>query len=136
VVSKNTVGFTGGSIPLYTVVTGASTVTSYTDQRAWVTPPFINSSGSTAVTTADVDLTAAANADKARCAYLTTTGALTANRNVIVPNNWQGTVFCSNSGAFTTTFKTTPGTGVVVAQGKRAVLVADSTNVVRVTPDV
>ena len=35
VVSKNTTGFTAGSIPLYTVVTGASSVLSYTDQRAY-----------------------------------------------------------------------------------------------------
>ncbi len=93
------------------------------------------SNGSIAVTSADVDLTAPANADKARCSYLTTTGALTGNRNVIVPNSWQATVFCNNSGAFTTTFKTAAGTGIVVAQGKRAILVADGTNVVRVTPD-
>ncbi|EXI85743.1 MAG: hypothetical protein AW12_02221 [Candidatus Accumulibacter sp. BA-94] len=135
VVSKNTVGFTGGSIPLYTVVTGASSVTSYTDNRAWVTPAYLPSNGSVAVTAADVDLTIPANADKTRCSYVTTTGALTANRNVIVPNSWQAVVFCNNSGAFTTTFKTAAGSGVVVAQGKRAVLVADGTNVVRVTPD-
>jgi hypothetical protein len=131
VVSKNTTGFTPGSIPLYTAVTGASTVTSYTDQRAWVQPEHITSSVSVAVTAADVTLTA----DQVRCSYLTTNGVLTANRNVIVPNNWQGTVFCNNSGAFTTTFKTAGGSGVVVAQGKRAILLADGTNVVRVTPD-
>ena len=34
VVSTNTTGFTAGRIPLYTVVTGASGVTSYTDNRA------------------------------------------------------------------------------------------------------
>jgi len=135
VVSKNTVGFTGGSIPLYTVVTGASSVTSYTDNRAWVAPAYLPSNGSVAVTTADVDLTAPANADKARCSYLKTTGALTGNRNVIVPNSWQAVVFCNNSGAFTTTFKTAAGSGVVVAQGKRAVLVTDGVNVVRITPD-
>lgn len=33
-VSFNTTAFTAGSIPLYTVVTGASTITSYTDHRA------------------------------------------------------------------------------------------------------
>jgi hypothetical protein len=33
VVSANTAGFTGGRTALYTVVTGAATVTSYTDQR-------------------------------------------------------------------------------------------------------
>ena len=131
VVSKNTSAFTPGSIPLYTVVTGSASVTSYTDKRAWVQPEHITSAASVAVTTADVTL----NDAQARCSYLTTTGALTANRNVIVPNNWQGTVFCNNSGAFTTTFKTLAGTGVVVGQGKRAILLADGTNVVRVTPD-
>ena len=135
VVSRNTVGFSGGSIPLYTAVTGASSVTSYTDQRAWVAPAYLPSNGSIAVTTADVDLTAPANTDKARCSYLTTTGALTANRNVIVPNSWQAVVFCNNSGGFTTTFKTAVGSGVVVVQGKRALLLADGSNVVRVTPD-
>ncbi len=103
--------------------------------RAWVAPGCLPSNDSVAVTAADVDLTAPANADKARCAYLTPTGALTANRNVIVPNGWQGTVFCNNSGAFTTTFKTAARGGVVVAQGKRAMLLADGTKVVRVTPD-
>lgn len=132
VVSKNTTAFTPGSIPLYTVVTGASSVTSYTDQRAWVQPEHLTSMTSVSVTTADVTL----NDAQSRCSYLTTTGALTANRNVIVPNNWQGTVFCNNSGAFTTTFKTAAGSGVVVAQGKRAILIADGTNVVRITSDV
>jgi len=131
VVSKNTTGFTPGSIPLYTVVTGASTVTSYTDQRAWVQPEHITSAASVAVTGADVTLSDA----QARCSYLTTTGVLSGNRNVIVPNNWQGVVFCSNTGPFTTTFKTSGGSGVVVAQGKRAILLADGTNVVRVTAD-
>jgi hypothetical protein len=35
-VSANTTAFTAGSIPLYTVVTGASTITSYTDHRGFV----------------------------------------------------------------------------------------------------
>jgi hypothetical protein len=119
VVSKNAVGFTGGSIPHYTVVTGAALVTSYTDNRGWVAPAYLPSNGSVAVTAADVDLTVAANADTARCSYLTTTGFLTANRNVIVPNSWQAIVFCNNSGAFTTTFKTAAGAGVVVAREAR-----------------
>ena len=131
VVSKNTTAFTPGSIPLYTIVTGASTVTSYTDQRAWVQPEHVTSAVSVAVTGADVTLSQA----QAACSYLTTTGILTGNRNVIVPNNWQGAVYCSNTGAFTTTFKTSAGSGVVVAQTKRAILLADGTNVVRITAD-
>lgn len=131
VVSKNTTGFTAGAIPLYTIVTGASSVTSYTDNRAWVQPSHITSKASVAVTAADVTLTQA----QAACRYLTTTGILTGNRNVIVPNDWEGVVFCNNTGAFTTTFKTSGGSGVVVAQGKRAILQADGTNVVRITAD-
>lgn len=131
VVSKNTTGFTAGSLPLYLAVTGSSTVTSYTDYRAFYQPRDMTSKASQAVTTADVTLTA----DQARCKYLTTTGTLTGNRNVIVPNDWEGVVYCNNSGAFTTTFKTSGGTGIVVAQGKRAILFADGTNVVRVTAD-
>lgn len=132
VVSKNTTGFTAGSIPLYLVVTGASTVTSYTDNRAWVTPQHLTSKVSVAVTGADVTLTQA----QAAARYLTTTGVLTGNRNVIVPNDWEGVVYCNNTGAFTTTFKTSGGSGIVVAQTKRACLLADGTNVVRVTADV
>lgn len=132
VVSNNTTAFTPGQIPLYTIVTDASSVTSYTDQRAWVDPRHITSLASVAVTGSDVTLTAA----QARCRYLTTTGVLTGNRSVIVPNNWEGIVFCNNTGAFTTTVKTAAGSGVVVAQGKRALLLADGTNVVRITADV
>lgn len=131
VVSKNTTGFTPGAIPLYTVITGASTVTSYTDHRAWATPAHITSRASVTVTTADVTLTQA----QAACRSLTINGVLTGNRNIIVPNDWEGIVFCNNTGAFTTTIKTAAGTGIVVGQTKRAHLLADGTNVARVGPD-
>ena len=131
-VTKNTTGFTPGRIPLYTAVTNATTITSYTDCRGQWQPLHIPSKTSVAVTAADVTLTQA----QAACGYLTTTGILTGNRNVIVPNDWEGIVYCSNTGAFTTTFKTSGGSGVVVAQTKRAILLADGTNVVRVTADV
>ena len=132
VVSKNTTAFTPGAIPIYAIVTGASSVTSYTDNRAWVQPAHVTSKTSVALTAADVTLTQA----QAACGYLTTTGILTGNRNVIVPNDWEGLVYCNNTGAFTTTFKTSGGSGVVVAQTKRAHLMADGTNVVRITADV
>lgn len=91
----------------------------------------VNDTTSVTVTTADVTISGHASAAR----YLTTTGALTGNRNVIIPTNWEGVVFCNNTGAFTTTIKTAAGTGVVVAQGKRAYLIGDGTNIVRVTPD-
>jgi hypothetical protein len=131
VLSKNTTGFTAGSIPLYTAVVGTTSVSSWIDYRAWAQPQHITSKASVAVTTADVTLTQA----QAACRYLTITGVLTGNRNVIVPAEWEGIVYCSNSGAYTTTIKTSAGAGIVVAQTKRALLLADGTDVVRVTAD-
>jgi hypothetical protein len=130
VVSKNTTGFTAGSIPLYSVVTGTATVTSYVDYRAWVDPAYLTHQVSFAVTTADVTLTAA----QARAHYLTTTGALTGNRSVILPNNGAWLIYCNNTGDYTTTFKTSAGTGVVIPQGTRAMIFADGTNVVLAEP--
>jgi hypothetical protein len=65
------------------------------------------------------------------------TGALTANISVIVPLGSGGLyiVYNNTSGAFTLTVKGATGTGVAVGQGKRAILYADGTNVVRVTAD-
>jgi hypothetical protein len=45
-VTVNTTGFTSGKIPLYLVVTGATTVTSYTDERSYA-PASLLASGST-----------------------------------------------------------------------------------------
>lgn len=132
VVSKNTTGFTAGSIPLYTVVTGSATVSSYTDNRAWVQPTYQVNQTSITVTTADVTITDA----QARCDYLTINGLLTGNRAVIVPDYWHGEVYCNNTGAYTTTVKTSGGSGVVVGQAKRCILRADGSVVVRITADV
>lgn len=134
VVSKNVTAFTPGSIPLYTAVTNATTVTSYTDYRAWAQPLHVTSKKSVSVTASNVTL----SAEQAACRYLTTTGALTGNRDVIVPNDWEGIVYNTNTdtgGPWTTTFKTSGGAGIVVAKTKRAHLFADGTDVVRITAD-
>lgn len=59
------------------------------------------------------------------------TGALTGNRDVIVPSSptrsW--VVFNDTTGAFTLTVKTASGTGVLVPQGKREIVYCDGTNV-------
>lgn len=126
VVSDNTTGFTAGSIPLYTAVTDGSSITSYIDYRAWIDPAYLTHQVSFAVTSGDVTLTAA----QARARYLTSTGALTGNRSVILPNNGFWMIYCNNTGLYTTTFKTAAGTGVVIPQGTRALVFADGTNVV------
>jgi hypothetical protein len=129
--SVNTTGYTPGRIPLYRVVTGVSSITSYNDDRAPWRPSYIVHEVTFAVTTADVTLTAA----QARGRRLTTTGTLTGNRNVIVPDSGEWIVFNNCGGAFTLTVKTSGGSGIVVGAAKHAILYADGTNVVRVTAD-
>jgi len=131
VVSKNTTGFTAGSIPLYQIVAGASTITSYTDYR--LQAPQITGLLAKAMTDANTTLTAA----EARNNILQFTGTLTAQRNIVVPlPTQQWTVFNNTTGGFGLQFIGATGTGIVVAAGKRAILYADGTNVVRVTADV
>ena len=136
VVSKNTTAFTPGSIPLYTAVTGASSVTSYTDVRAWVQPSGV--AGRLArVMASDANITltqAEANTD---ILQITSSVSLTVTRNVVVPlAPQQWTVYNGTTGAQSLQFIGSSGTGITVANGKRAILYADGTNVVRVTSDV
>lgn len=131
VVSKNTTGFTAGQIPLYTIVTGASTVTSYTDHRTTWMP--LTGKLVKAMADANQTLTAA----EARNQIIETTGALTALRDILVPlGAQQWTVFANVSGGFGVRVIGATGTGVTVADGKRAIVYADGTNIVRVTADV
>lgn len=61
------------------------------------------------------------------------TGALTGSISVIVPaSDSVYHIFNNTSGAFTLTVKTSAGTGVIVPQGSKTILYADSTNVVGV----
>jgi len=131
-VNANTTAFTAGRVPLYTVVTGASTITSYTDQRCWGAPQnprvTVNVAGA-----ANVTLTAA----QARATIIECTGTLTGNIQVIVPLNPDEWAFYNGtSGAFTLTVIGASGTGIAIGQGKRARIYSDGTNVVRETSDV
>jgi hypothetical protein len=72
--------------------------------------------------------------------YITLSGALTANVNVIAPAaagdagvSWL--IYNNTSGAFTLTFKNSTGTGVAIAQGKRALIIWDGTNMVSYPSD-
>lgn len=130
VVSRNTTGFTAGSIPLYTVVTGASTVTSYTDHRT----PWYPIAGRLVKAMANANQTL--SAAEARNTILECTGALTALRDLVVPlGAQQWTVFANVTGGFGVRVIGATGTGITIADGKRAIVYADGTNVVRVTPD-
>lgn len=131
VVSSNTSGFTAGRIPLYLVVTGTATVTSYTDVRV----PNRPTCGRMVKAMADANYALIHNESFAQ--ILEFTGALTAQRNITVPlGAYQWTVFNNTTGGFGLQFIGATGTGIVVAMGKRAIIYADGTNVVRVTADV
>ena len=129
-VSSNTTGFTAGRTPLYTVVTGTSTVTSYTDHRLAV--PDVTGRLAKAMSDANTTLSFA----EIRNQILEFTGTLTAARNIVLPlKPRQWTVFNNTTGGFGLQFIGASGTGITVAAGKRAIVYADGTNVVRVTAD-
>lgn len=117
---------------LYSVDTGSSTVTSYIDLRRTYIPHWASPQSSLDISGGDW----IAGGTQQRAEYLTITGALSVNRNLIVPNYWDGMIFNNTTGAYTVTVKTSAGTGIVVGQGKRCMLLADGTNVVRITADV
>lgn len=131
--------YLGGGVPIYNesgtyaYLRNVSAFGSLFDGSASIRNSFVADEANVSVTTADVTL----KGHEYCAGYLRTYGALTNNRNIIVPTGeiWQATVYCNNTGAFTTTIKTSGGSGVVVAQGKRAILACDGVNVVRVTPD-
>jgi uncharacterized linocin/CFP29 family protein len=65
-------------------------------------------------------------------AVINLTGTLTGNVNVTVPDAIEKTYYVNNQvthGIYTLTFKTTSGTGVLLAQGNRYTLYSDGTNV-------
>ena len=127
-VSSNTTAFTAGYLPLYTVVVGASSITSYTDHRgAYV----LNDTLAKALTDANTTLTQA----EASNAILTFTGTLTATRDIVVPlvGKRQWTVY--NGTGQSLQFIGPTGTGITVATLKHAIVRSDGTNIVRVTAD-
>ncbi len=131
-VTKNTTAFTAGRTPLYSIVAGASTITSYTDYRL-TTNKTIGKLSKSIAGSSNVTLTAA----EASNDILEFTGAITGNISVFVPLSAdQWTVFNGTTGAFTVTIIGATGTGIVIATAKRAIVYADGTNVVRVTADV
>lgn len=73
--------------------------------------------------------TANASTDQARKAFITLTGTLTGNRNIIVPSSSKIYYVRNNtSGAFTVTFKTASGTGALVPQGYVLAIACDGTD--------
>ena len=133
VVSKNTSAFTPGSIALYKVVTGAATVISYEDYRQFYkfsTGYLVRNFAS------DANITLI-YAEAINDILEFTSVTLGATRNVVlplVPKIW--IVYNGTTGGRSLQFIGATGTGVPVANGKRAIIYADGTNIMRATSDV
>jgi hypothetical protein len=79
----------------------------------------------------------AVSVTQAQAQTLELTGAFTSQRTLTLPKiRRQWTIFANITGGFGVNVTVSGGTGIVVADGKRAVLECDGTNVVRITADV
>lgn len=130
VVSVNQTAFTPGRRVLYSVVTGASSVTTYTDYRMATTPVY----GRAVKALSDANYTL--NQTEAACHELEFTGTLSAQRNIVIPlGPWRYCMFNNTSGGFGLQFIGASGTGIVVAAGKTADVSSNGTNIRRLTAD-
>lgn len=125
-VSFNTTSFSAERVPLYRIVTGASSITSYEDHRS----PLLLARlfyGRAVVPLRDADLTL--TLAQALCHSLEFTGALTALRTVTVPavaRSW--IIAASTSGGQGVQLKTATGTGITLADGQRRWVECDGVN--------
>lgn len=129
VVSHNTTGVapTSLSIPLAVIVTDGAGITSITDPAGKYLSLMKAGRYSLSVTgSADVTLTAI----EASCRHQEYTGVLTGDIDVIFPLRAGGEwiVFNNTTGAFTLTVKGAAGTGYVVPQGDRKLILCDGTD--------
>lgn len=87
--------------------------------------------------TSDANYTAVQADYQASIMEFTSSVSLTGTRNVVVPitSVYEWTVFNNTTGAQSLQFIGATGTGITVANGKRAVIYSDGTNIVRVTSD-
>jgi len=133
-VTDNATVFPPASLALYKIVTGTATITSYEDHRD---PHHVNRFLYGRFVQAMADANQTLTYEQAMCESMELTGALTALRDVIVPlvpRNW--IVYANTSGGFGVRIIGASGTGITIADTKRAMVECDGTNVVRVTADV
>jgi hypothetical protein len=131
-IKVNTTAFTAGRTPLYTVVTSGSAITSWTDYRTWGSP-----SNPRAVVNMASDANKTLTQAEASVDILEITSvSLGATRNIVlplIPKMW--VVFNNTTGSQSIQFIGATGTGITVANAKRAIIYSDGTNIVRVTAD-
>ena len=119
--------------PLYSIVTGSATVTTWTDERnpAAITR-FFEGRATQAMADANQTITQAMSL----CETLVTTGALTATRNLVVPLRRATWIVRNDCTGGSIQVIGATGTGITIATVKTAIVSCDGTNVVRITADV
>lgn len=129
-VTKNTTSYTPGYLRIGVAVCGASSITSWTDDRYL---RFL--SGGTLTKTLPSDAAYTLTASEADNSVLEISGTLTATRNITIPlvGKRQYTVY--NGTGQSLQFIGPSGTGITVATLKHAIVRSDGTNIVRVTAD-
>lgn len=131
-IKVNTSAFTAGRVPLWSIVCSSTAISTWTDARTWGAPR--NPRGVVNMASdANKTLT---QAEAAIDILEITSTTLTTTRNIVlplIPRQW--TVFNNTTGGQSLQFIGATGTGITVANAKRAILYADGTNIVRVTAD-
>ena len=131
-VSKNTTGFTAGLWPLHKITTGTATVTAWEDQRNAI-PPITGLLARAFPSDANYTLTQAESA----CDIISiTAGTISTTRDFIVPIAFPKVWTVINKTAQSVRIIGATGTGITIATVKTATVMADGTNVVRLTADV
>lgn len=131
-VTVNTTGYTQGHWRIGRAATGSTSITTWYDDR------FLNFGKQTSLLTkafpsdANYTLTAAeADVDVIKVS----SGTITATRDFIVPISFPKEWTIINANAQSVRIIGATGTGITIATGKTAIVMADGTNIVRVTAD-
>lgn len=133
VVSANTTGYTAGRIPIGTAVTSTEGITTWTDNRSFAAA---TTGMLTKAMPSDANYTLTAAEARNRIIQISAGTTLTATRNIVIPLAQKEYIVYNNAaGAQSLQFIGASGTGITVGTGKRAIIYADGTNVVRVTAD-
>ena len=103
--------------------TNLNTVLSLIDSSIAGMATIATTGGSTTLTALN------STADESRMAIIKVTGVLVSNATLVIPAQTKTyVVWNATTGAYTVTLKTSGGTGVVVAQGKKAFVFCDATD--------
>ena len=122
IVSVNSTGFTAGLIPIATVVTGATTITTITDAR----PASSDLRGRQVIAVAATNITLTDAQVNAR--ILSFQGTLTANVVVTFPTYQQEWVLSNETtGAFTLQVQTAGGSPITLPQGAASIVYGNGT---------